>query len=725
MFDGKVVLVTGAGNGLGRAYALAFAERGASVVVNDLGGDHLGGGKGTRAADKVVDEIKAKGGKAVANYNSVEDGDKVVQTALDAFGRIDVVVNNAGILRDKSFARISDNDWDLIQRVHLRGSFMVTRAAWPHMKKNGFGRIIMVSSSSGIYGNFGQANYSAAKLGLAGLSNTLSLEGKKYNINCNCVAPIAGSRMTETVMPPDILAALKPEYVAPVVVFLCHDSCEETGGLFEVGAGWVGKLRWQRTEGKMLREINKPVTVESVRDNWSKITDFDDATIPSGNNGFLIEMGQKVDEDEKQEAELSKSSDPLARAKAFKPSPVKFSYTPRDVILYALGVGVSTAQEDHLKFTFELSEDFCVIPSFGVIPAFEAFNSKLIGGLPGFEIDPTKILHGEQYLELYKPLAPAGKLVSQLSVADIVDKKSGALIHYNIETYDDQGDKVCFNQFSTFVVGAGNFGGPKTTTKGYPLAETPKRAPDAVMQEKTSIDQAALYRLSGDRNPLHIDPQFAAMGGFKEPILHGLCSFGHSVRHVLKTYANNDMSKFKSVKVRFSKPVLPGQTIKTEMWKDGNRILFQTKVMETGVVCISSAYVELSEVVSASTAEPESSAGALRSNAVFAALSKGLKSQTDLVAKVNCIYQFNITQGGKKAATWTVDLKNKNGEIYEGPVNSGKADCTITVSDDDYMDMVAGKLDGQKAFMTGKIKLAGNMMLAQKLSQLFSLAAKM
>ncbi|XP_008070304.2 peroxisomal multifunctional enzyme type 2-like [Carlito syrichta] len=204
-FDGRVVLVTGAGGGLGRAYALAFAERGASVVVNDLGGDFKGVGKSSLAADKVVEEIRRKGGKAVASYDSVEEGEKVVKTALDAFGKIDVVVNNAGILRDRSFARISDEDWDIIHRVHLRGSFQVTRAAWEHMKKQKYGRIIMTASASGIYGNFGQANYSAAKLGLVGLANSLAIEGKKSNIYCNTVAPSAGSRMTQTVIPQETL----------------------------------------------------------------------------------------------------------------------------------------------------------------------------------------------------------------------------------------------------------------------------------------------------------------------------------------------------------------------------------------------------------------------------------------------------------------------------------------------------------------------------------------
>ncbi|XP_008936167.1 PREDICTED: peroxisomal multifunctional enzyme type 2-like, partial [Merops nubicus] len=265
---------------LGRAYALAFAERGASVVVNDLGGDFKGYGKSSSAADKVVNEIRAKGGKAVPNYDSVEDGEKLVKTALEAFGRIDIVINNAGILRDRSFVRISDEDWDIIHRIHLRGSFLVTRAAWNHMKNQKFGRIIMTSSAAGIYGNFGQANYSAAKLGVLGLSNTIAIEGRKYNIHCNTIAPTAGSRLTQTVMPQDLIDAFKPEYVAPLVVWLCHESCMENGSLFEVGAGWIGKLRWERSLGAIARGRTQPMTAEAVRDKWEKVCDFDNASKP-------------------------------------------------------------------------------------------------------------------------------------------------------------------------------------------------------------------------------------------------------------------------------------------------------------------------------------------------------------------------------------------------------------------------------------------------------------
>src|SRR5579859_7382543 len=202
-FDNRVVIVTGAGNGLCRSHALLFGSRGAKVVVNDLGGGHTGGGKSSAAADKVVAEIKAAGGDAVANYDSVEDGAKIIQTAMDTWGRVDIVVNNAGILRDTSFQKMTQEDWELIFRVHMHGSFRVTHAAWNFMRDAGFGRVIMTSSAAGIYGNFGQANYAAAKLGLHGLAQTLAIEGRKRGILVNAIAPIAASRMTETILPPE------------------------------------------------------------------------------------------------------------------------------------------------------------------------------------------------------------------------------------------------------------------------------------------------------------------------------------------------------------------------------------------------------------------------------------------------------------------------------------------------------------------------------------------
>ena len=401
-FYGRVVLVTGAGGGLGRTYALAFAERGASVVVNDLGGDMKGVGKGSLAADKVVEEIRRKGGKAVANYDSVEAGEKIVKAALDAFGRIDVVVNNAGILRDRSFSRISDEDWDMIQRVHLRGSFMVTRAAWDHMKKQNFGRIIMTSSAAGIYGNFGQANYSAAKLGLLGLSNSLAVEGKKNNIHCNTVAPVAGSRMTQGFLPEDLIEALKPEYVAPLVLWLCHESCEENGSVFEVGAGWIGKLRWERTLGALVRQKNQPMTPEAVKANWTKICDFDNATKPQriqDSVSTVIEALSKIDSSDggisanNLSHATSAAPSGLVEAVGYKFPPFSSSYTEVDTIMYALGVGASIKEPKDLKFIYEGNSDFSCLPTFGVILAQKSLGGGGLAEIPGLSVNFTKDIY--------------------------------------------------------------------------------------------------------------------------------------------------------------------------------------------------------------------------------------------------------------------------------------------------------------------------------------------
>lgn len=247
-YDGKVAVVTGAGGGLGKEYALFFASRGAKVVVNDLGSQVSGQGGSSKAADAVVNEIKSKGGIAVANYDSVEFGEKIIKTAMDNFGRVDILINNAGILRDISFQKMKQEDWDIILKVHMTGTYSCSRAAWNIMREQGYGRIVNTASAAGLFGSFGQVNYSAAKLGIHGFSMALAREGQKKNILVNTIAPLAASRMLETVMPPDVLANLKPSLVAPLVGYLSHDSCTENGSVFEIGGGFCAKLRWQRTE---------------------------------------------------------------------------------------------------------------------------------------------------------------------------------------------------------------------------------------------------------------------------------------------------------------------------------------------------------------------------------------------------------------------------------------------------------------------------------------------
>ncbi|MBS4148401.1 SDR family oxidoreductase [Pseudomonadota bacterium DY0742] len=288
-FEDKVVIVTGAGGGLGRAHALAFARHGAKVVVNDLGGSAQGEGANSRAADRVVEEIRQAGGTAVANHDSVTEGARIVEQALDSFGRVDVVVNNAGILRDKTFHKMEDADWDLVYRVHVEGAYKVTRAAWPLMREQGYGRVIFTASTSGIYGNFGQSNYGMAKLGLYGLTRTLALEGHKNNILVNAIAPTGGTRMTEGLIPPQVFEQLKPELVSPLVVYLASEQCQETSGLFEVGGGWMGKVRWERSLGVGF-DPHGGFDAEDVAANWQRICDFENAAHPADNLEALKEM---------------------------------------------------------------------------------------------------------------------------------------------------------------------------------------------------------------------------------------------------------------------------------------------------------------------------------------------------------------------------------------------------------------------------------------------------
>jgi NAD(P)-dependent dehydrogenase (short-subunit alcohol dehydrogenase family) len=292
-FDGRVAIVTGAGGGLGRTYALELARRGAQVVVNDLGGSVNGEGGDDAAAQKVVDEIKSAGGEATPNYDSVsspEGGESIVKTAVDAYGKVDIVINNAGILRDKSFAKMSWEDLDLVLDVHLKGAFYVSQPAFKVMKENGYGRFVFTSSNSGVFGNFGQANYGAAKMGLVGLSNVLAIEGAKAGILSNVVCPVAGTRMTEELLG-DFAKLLKPETVTPLVTFLASEACTFTHEAFSAAGGRYARVFVGLAPG-WYGGKDTIATAEDVLDHIDEIENQDGYIVPTQSGDELGQLLQ-------------------------------------------------------------------------------------------------------------------------------------------------------------------------------------------------------------------------------------------------------------------------------------------------------------------------------------------------------------------------------------------------------------------------------------------------
>ena len=402
--------------------------------------------------------------------------------------------------------------------------------------------------------------------------------------------------MTRSIMPEEMVQAFQPEQVAPLVVALCSDQVPEppTGGLFEVGSGWHARTRWQRSGGHGF-PVDTKLTPEAVVKAWSDIVNFDDgrADHPEDSQDGLKSIMKNM---HNRSSDVDKAGEPntdilenIRKAKNVQSEGTKFEYDDKDIILYNLGIG---AKRTELPFVYENSDSFQPLPTFGVVPYFGAgitWNMSEI--LPNFS--PMMLLHGEQYLEIRKhPIPTATTLVSYPKLIEVVDKGKSAIVVSGTTTKDvATGEDVFYNESSAVIRGSGGFGGPsKGADRGASTAiyQPPKRQPDAVVEEQTTEEQAALYRLNGDRNPLHVDPEFSKMGGFKTPILHGLCFFGISGKHVYKSYG-----PFKSIKVRFVGTVLPGQKLRTEMWMDGGKVIFQTKVVETGKLCIAGAGAEL------------------------------------------------------------------------------------------------------------------------------------
>ncbi|KAK4942858.1 hypothetical protein LTR10_017434 [Elasticomyces elasticus] len=581
-FTGKVVLVTGGASGLGRVYSNAFAEQGASVVVIDKA-DPQG----------VVDEIRSNGGKAAPVTASVEQGEHIVQEALNIFGRIDILVNNAGFVRDKSFANMDDTLWRTVMDVHLEGTYRMTKAVWPHFVRQRHGCIINTTSTSGIYGNFGQANYSAAKLGILGISEATAREGEKHNIRVNTIAPVASTGGLAVALSntndKNKQPIFRPEYIAPVVLLLTSNTLNgrpnyTTGGLFEVGCGWHASTRLRSASRFEIPSATEAASPEALSAPWPEMTNELTAT----STAAPIKRNQDV-------------LDTIAGLKRVNVQHVEYTYTDKDVILYNLSVG---SKRSELPFIWEECPSFTAIPTFGVIPFFSMDTIYHHGQiLPGFQA--TQSLLGELYLELLQDTIPiSGLLSTTRRLIEVLDKGGSAVAITGYTTVDATTRAPLFyNELSFFMSGAGSFGGPRerpfhtASSRTYAM---PARRPDAVDDFRTPEEQAAWYRLTGDRMAMHVDPDFSRHAGFPVPILHGMCSMGIAGKQLFQRYG-----MYRSIKVKFVGTVIPGQTLRTESWslapsgdgsaRDQNLVVFQTRVLETGKLCIAGGGIEVRE----------------------------------------------------------------------------------------------------------------------------------
>lgn len=674
---------------------------GAKVIVNDFSKE---------AADKVVQEIVKSGGNATADYNSVEDGDAIINAIIASHGRIDVIVNNAGILRDKSFVKMTDSEWKAVQGTHLRGTYKVSKAAWPHFMKQGFGRIINTSSAVGLYGNFGQTNYSAAKSAIWGLSSTLAIEGKKFGILVNTVAPNAGTAMTATILPSEIVEELKPDYVAPLVVALSHKSCNVTGQVYEVGSGWMAAVRWQRSDGTLLNHSTIP-SIDDVASHWNEAIDF---------NGRKPEYPKTTQESFAKIMNLTKSSSGNSEK-----TETKFDFSKKDVILYNLGIG---CQAEELDWIYENSKHFSVIPSFAVIPAFAGMMSVDMNSILN-EFSPVMLLHGEQYIELTEGKMPIeGSLTSTTEIVQVTEKSGkGTVVVAQVTTKDSKGNVISIAEGTTFNRKAR--AKKQIMGKRRPLAIESSsipvnRVPDAVKKQKVTENAAALYRLSGDANPLHIDPKFAGVAGFPRPILHGLCTMGMATRHVMQAFPGKLV---KAIKVRFVKHVFPGEEIETQMWRvSPTRVVLQVRATERNEIVISGAFVEFMEASSdeGTKKDVETKAAAPKATVFFKKMSESYGKlpdafKSDQVKKVGGVFVFNVD-----GSNFFIDLKNGKGQVGIG-TSPQPADITILVGDNDFEALATGQMKGQAAFLKGLVKIKGNMMLAMKLDSVFKAFASL
>jgi NAD(P)-dependent dehydrogenase (short-subunit alcohol dehydrogenase family)/acyl dehydratase len=546
-FENRVVVITGAGGGLGRAHALAFAREGAKVVVNDLGSMRDGVGADVSMADSVVAEIKTMGGQAVANYDSVatqEGAEAVIATALEKFGRIDVLVNNAGILRDKTILKMTEDLWDSVLAVHLRGSFLCTQAAARAMiEQKGGGRIINTTSVSGLKGNFGQANYAAAKAGIYGLTLVGAIEFAKHGITVNAIAPIAKTRMTEDIG--TISEGMTPEQVSPMVLFLAsEEAAGVTGRIFGVHGNHLFEYKMITTEGA---KSDTEWTVKAIHDALPKI----ESALKPAAAPAIFPAGDK-----RSPASVIPASDDAP----IKISPELISKTFHGTPLvvrrnHAEAYAKATNDQNTVYFADDTGKPETP-PLLAVRYHVELAKNVLFD--PGIHVAVERLVHAGQEMIFHQSLRIGDVISPKAAVHAVEHKASGSLLAISYRLMCE--GKLVNETLSRYFARKASTGGAKHKESPVPEIENP----DFEVEVEVSAEQSRLYaEASLDHNPLHLDEGIARAAGFKGVILHGLCTLAFASQAVVSKVAGNDPTRLATINGRFSKPVYMGDRLIT------------------------------------------------------------------------------------------------------------------------------------------------------------------
>jgi 3-hydroxyacyl-CoA dehydrogenase/3a,7a,12a-trihydroxy-5b-cholest-24-enoyl-CoA hydratase len=725
-FDGKVVIVTGAGAGIGRKYALFFAARGAKVVVNDLGGSVQGQGASSKAADTVVQEIKAAGGVAVANYDSVEFGDKIVKTAMDAFGRVDILINNAGILKDIAFQNMSEADWNIVLKVHLQGTFAVTRAAWNIMREQNYGRIINTASGSGLYGNFGQANYSAAKLGIHGLTSTLAKEGERRNIRVNTIAPVAATRMTETVLNKEVLSYLDADNIVPLVAYLCHDTNQESGSIFELGGGYIAKVRFQRSQGAL---FDMPFTPEQVRDRFNEICDYSrENEYPTSNSDAFPHIMENVERIKAKpkatptpapaQTQTTQAAAPQTSGPALKSD--KIFAMMNNYLAQGLGKDIIASLQS--TYTFEITPKKGAPVAKSFIIDLKNGNGKVFEGKQ--TTDATFTMVDDDFEDVC-----LGKLNPQNAFMQGKMKIKGNMKKATAFTPELFPPPTPENFAKFLGSGATTQAAPAQTTTATKTAAPAATASSGLKCEAIfKLMDTFLSRGEGK----HLVAQLQATYMFEitpkkgAPVAksyiidlkngNGRVYEGKEQVDAIFTMVDEDFEAVCLGKLNPQNAFMQGKMkIKGNMKKATafTPELFPPPTPENFAKYNSAAPAggcPVEQKAAAQTAAPTTTGSGLKSDGIFAMMAAfmDLGEAEKLVKQVDSVYIFEILQkkGGPVVKKFVIDLKNGKGKVYEGTTN---ADATFTMVDEDFEAVCLGKLNPQNAFMQGKMKIKGNM----------------